>query len=364
MSRQANRARLGFFPIHPDVMALIAPLLRPREGVPPEERFLLDPCCGEGLAAAQLADAIGVPLANVHAVELDERRSAAAAANLPGAELLPRCSFHASRVTAGSMSVAYCNPPFDAELGGGRREEAAFAARSTSALAAGGILVLIAPASAFASPSLCQHIDAHYDEVRTFRFPGPLRKFREFALVGRKRRHPIAVVGRHGPLEGRRYYLDADSPELAPGMADRWEFPAGFRPRRFEKTDVTEEELVEALNRSPLRGAFDPPPAPEVERPGLTVNDGQTILTLVSGYLDGPVRKGDEPVHVIRGTSTKVEFVKEDVPIVGADGAVSGHKRVIAQEPKLTIRALDGTFDRIFDFSSATPADKEGDDAA
>src|SRR4051794_29306383 len=109
--RLAAQAKLGFYPAHPDaVSAICKQLVRPTDRA--SMTTMIDPCAGEGLAAAQIAAHLGVEPGRVYAVEMDGGRADRCRANLPGAKVLGPASFLGCNITVESMSLVYCNPPF------------------------------------------------------------------------------------------------------------------------------------------------------------------------------------------------------------------------------------------------------------
>ena len=141
--RLAAAAKAGFYPASP--VAIEGILKHIYLADKSKDHTIIDPCCGEGLAINQIAEGLGVPQSWVYAVELDLGRTKAAKANMPEAQVLGPASFMGTQISGYSFSLAYVNPPFDSELGGGRREEQSFVMRSTHLLGAKGVLVLVMP---------------------------------------------------------------------------------------------------------------------------------------------------------------------------------------------------------------------------
>ena len=128
MSRLSSAEKLHFYPLHPNVTALLT-----RFVTAPHGGRLLDPCAGEGVALTQLAQAwriepFGVEL---HPERADVARSAVdiQIANRPA---LPHQDRHVTRLFAGSMQFMNIsrggfncilnNPPFDFDEADKRRE--------------------------------------------------------------------------------------------------------------------------------------------------------------------------------------------------------------------------------------------------
>ena len=380
--RLAAQAKLGFYPAHPDAIAGIAahltlPKLRA------DEVNIIDPCAGEGLAIRQLADALGIPQQRTYAVELDAGRVGALKANLPEANVLGPASFLGVSITGFSFGLAYVNPPFDNELGGGRREEFTFAERATRLLVGRGVLVLVVPETALAgNRNFCTFLDANYEDIKVLQFPKHCRPYKEIAVIGRKRKVPISseTVYQFGDLhkmefQWRQYGWENNLSEVGQdtyirnvgGKGRREPFPPyelmhGWKPNTFKKIAYTDGELEEALAGSPLNALLTETPIPPTARPPLPLGKGHVALLLASGMLDGVVEGPDGP-HVVRGTSKKVEYISDRSATENAETGAVTEKVVYSQRIVLTIRAVgeDGEI-RTFSDEAAKAEDIEMDE--
>ena len=141
--RLAGQAKAGFYPANP--VAIEGILKHIYLADKSKDHAIIDPCCGKGLAIKQIAEGLGLPQSWVYGVELDKARAEEARANMPAANILGPASFMGVHISGYSFSLAYVNPPFDDELGGGKREEQSFVMRATHMLGAKGVLVLVMP---------------------------------------------------------------------------------------------------------------------------------------------------------------------------------------------------------------------------
>jgi predicted RNA methylase len=335
--RLAAQAKLGWYPAAPEAVAELIKHLRVRPPDPDktlDTANIIDPCAGEGRAIRQIAEALAVEPGHTYAVELDARRAEAARANLSGCIVLGPASFLGVQITAQSFGLAYVNPPFDDEMGGGRREEQAFVERATRLLVPRGVLVMVCPLKALAgNREFCGFLDAHYDEVCVYKFPDGHRPYNEIVVIGKKRREtiPSDAVYRHGCLQrmgltwggfatnggmdrlpslGDRQPLTwqngYSSTELEPSIRT-WEIPPSWKPSTFKKTAFTDDELDAAIATSPLSKLLREVAIPPPNAPPLPLDRGHLGLILASGMLDGVV-EGPHGVHVVRGSSHKVEY--------------------------------------------------------
>jgi hypothetical protein len=334
--RLVAQAKLGWYPAAPEAIAELGKHLRVRPPDPDKPLGcvpILDPCAGEGRAIQQIAHALGVDPEHIYAIELDAGRAAIARSNLPNGNVLGPASFLGVQVSGQSFGLAYVNPPFDDELGGGRREEQAFAERATRLLVPKGILVLVCPLRALAgNRPFCTFLDAHYDELCVYKFPDGHRPYNEIVVIGRKRREaiPADAIYQHGRLpklgltwDSGSGYLMGHLPALGQLQPESWrsghpsserepvlrtwDVPRTARPGTFKKTAFTDSELVAAVAASPLHALLREVKTPPPLSPPLPLDKGHLGLILASGMLNGIV-EGPHSVHVVRGSSHKVEY--------------------------------------------------------
>jgi predicted RNA methylase len=361
--RLVAQAKLGFYPIPPAVVSLILRHLRmPAEGA--DQVYIIDPCAGEGKALKQFADGLGVPPKRTYAVELDGDRADAVRALLgEGANVLGPASFLGTRISSVCYSLVFCNPPFDFELGGGRRQEHTFARAATRLLVPGGILVLVMPKSAiYSNDDFRNFLDANYDQAALFRHPDEHRKYTEYVYIGRRRAKPKEIPYDKSHLRQMRWYeYRSDPAEGIVGEGGKtWTLPAGEAPWSFKKDQLTEQEMIAAVQVSPLlRRVFAPPPPEIKRRPPLPLHKGHVALLLAAGLLDGPVYPEGEEPHVVRGTARKKDY---EASRTKSENEKTGQVKevvVMSQMIELIVRAatVDG---RILTFSNDEEKDAKG----
>ena len=118
--RLAAQVKGGFYPAHEEAVAFAASYLQPPIG---EKFSILDPCAGQGTAIRQLGELLRCPPTLTHAIELDDCRADMIHAALPEAHVLAPADFFGCRVSCGSFSFIWLNPPFDYSYGGHRVED-------------------------------------------------------------------------------------------------------------------------------------------------------------------------------------------------------------------------------------------------
>lgn len=326
--RPEARIKCGFYPAPPQAVAHIGQHLRaPADG----KRFaILDPCAGNGDAILQMGVLLGCNDHDIYAVELDNARGKNLSTTIGGlgGHVLAPCSTFGVGCPAGSFSFIWCNPPFDDEYGGGYRVERSFLDTATRWLKPRGIIALICPARTAESYDIRNVLRTWYDNVTVIPFPDECRRYNEVVVLAVKRAQFASAWARE--------YEDTLAPS---GYV--YEIPASGGPgSKFQKIQMTEDELIAAFDASPLNEHLKPPIVGELARPPLELGIGHLALLLASGHLDGLVCPPNEPPHVVRGTARKVEFIKDQERTEQPGGGVTD-KTVFGQKIELLIRAVD-----------------------
>jgi len=321
--REAGRLKAGFFAIPPQALNVALRWLEGRGS----EISVLDPCAGEGLALQQIGAHLNAPADRLWAVELDKRRGEACQANMPGAKILSPCSFFHTKITPGSFSLVFANSPFDDAVGGGRLETQFFIS-AYQLLTEGGILLGVCPGGIAARYDMRKAIYALYEDIHVVPFPERYRKYGEVFVVARKK-----------PLSGQRTmppHWD-DTPSRVPDGYFR--LPPAKGPSRFDKTQLTDEEIVDLLEHSPLNTFLEARTARALPRPPLALGVGHLALLLSAGQLDGLVKPPGQPAHLVRGTARKQkELVSEEVTEEKGKIVTKQH---FTERIKLVVRCVD-----------------------
>lgn len=380
--RIGGQLKMGFYPTPPEAMSLLATHFR-LHGKQPDKCRILDPCCGEGAALKQLGQALGVPEDRLYGMELHKPRAEAARAAMPGAHIEGPASYLDARVSPHSFGLIYLNPPFDSEIGGGKREERRFVERAIYQLAPDGVLCLVVPWATFAdSFDFVKLIDAQFRDVRVYRFPQEavrdgetvvIRKYREIVIIGVKRvaAIPSDQLETHGqlvrldwgrwncpkeydlPVLGDPHPVARPREKLHSWQRDQWEYgpleaevavyevPPSGAPNVFKKNAMTEQELADAIRESPINRMLASTPDIVIDRPPLPPGKGHVSQMLASGMLDGVVPCG-EFTHVVRGSSRKVSYLNLALSTTteNEDGSTT-IKEVYSERIDLVIRTVE-----------------------
>ncbi len=386
--RLAAQQRLGFYPAHTLAIAELVKHLRVRPP-DPTKKFdtvcALDPCAGRGEAIKQLTGLLGIPESQTYTVELDKDRCNDVKALMPEGHHVGPASFLGVECTGHSFGLIYCNPPFDDELGGGRREEMAFVQQATPFLITKGVLVLICPLTALAgSGRFVDFLDANFEDIAVYRFPDGededgklIRPYKEIAVIGKRRKEvfpkdSLATAGALNKMDMR--WRDSFQIKNIPSLGciqpeswnhgspsykceqeiRTWEIPRSWRPNTFRKIAFTDEELDEQIANSPLNRRFEEPMPLEIGRPPLALDRGHLGLILASGMLDGVVH-GPHGSHVVRGGSFKKTYLDHEATVstANAETGATTTKETYRERMITCIRcAIDYPISQICTFSN------------
>lgn len=334
--RLAAQAKGGYYPAPGRVVDMIADLIRADAGYGRrrlDTLRLLDPCCGEGLAARRLADRLtdtsGVPV-TTYGVELHRERAEEAESRLD--HVLASDLFRVSMAN-GAFGLCYLNPPYDWDSDDKRRVEHAFLTQCTRYVADDGLLVFVVPRRRLAVSA--RYLSSHYGRLRCWSFPEPEREvFDQVVLIGRRKPEPFADAhaerqvlewssGKPEPLVPVRY------PEYrAPGST------AGdvlFATRTVDPAAAASEARRSGLWTSPDITDSLWPAEDRRERPLMPLRRGHMAMLVAAGFLDNLVLEADDMRVLVKGRTAKHMALAEDRP----------EKEVYREQLVTTVVALD-----------------------
>lgn len=262
-----NFIKNGYFPTDEATLEGVMAMLRAGPGL----CRLLDPCCGEGSALADIrhglqqqaaAEQPSAPSIEALGIEFDRDRAWYAKQCL---DRVIHADMHDVVVRPRSIGLLFLNPPYgygvsdnanrsaaDAIAEKAERLERTFLRKCTPYLAYGGILVYIVPHYAL-DDEIRAHLARNYDDVRVFM--APERRFRQCVVIGRRRKAGNAtrvvqeMLARAQTAEDRAAVLTpdyVDAPYIVPA-ADEADFD-------FHAVRIDAEQLADELDR--FRGAL------------------------------------------------------------------------------------------------------------
>lgn len=255
-----NFIKNGYFPTDEATLERIISMLR---CAGPGPFRLLDPCCGEGTALADirqgllahaLLDDRSGPIIEALGIEFDPERAWHAKRHLDRAI---HADMHDVVVKPRSIGLMFLNPPYGFGVAdqanrmssasgdeGAERLERTFLRRCTPLIADGGILVYIIPHYAL-DEAIRTHLARNYRDLQVF--SAPERKFRQCVVIGRRRRsgnagkHELAMLAAAQASEEGAPMLPSewvDAPFTVPSAADA-EFD--FHAVRMDPAQLADE---------------------------------------------------------------------------------------------------------------------------
>lgn len=313
--RNPAKLKLGFYPALPEIIEGVIRRLR-FDDDPTQKTTILDPCCGEGTALLELQKA--GKNNQGYGVELDASR--AAKASQLGLTQVLNAPVEASRLSENSYSLAWVNPPYDHEVGGGRRQEVTFLRLSISALRQQGILVLLIPITILRQISFL--LSGEFSEIQVYK-GDPIWK--QIVIIGRKERTTSFMQSRQRQkLDDlfdsfkTRGYENLSLPNIQedPSPQSYWIVPNGDPEHStiaFTKVspDQLEEFGVSAKYNRHLNDTLTVPNPKTRLTPVTPLKEAHLANLLINGGLNGQVRKGPD-VFVIAGSVRKSTIKKVD----------------------------------------------------
>jgi tRNA1(Val) A37 N6-methylase TrmN6 len=330
---------------------------------------ILDPCCGEGSALAEVGHHLSTLGGRVESfgIEYDEERAWHAK------QLLNRC-IHADLndcvVSPRAFSLLWLNPPYGDLVGdsertsgsrssGRKRLEKEFCKRCFPLLQAGGVLVLIVPYTVLDKALSCL-ISRYFQDVSVF--AAPEQQFRQAVVFGVRRPRVVdpdlRVVQMLMYAQENRYRSPSGEwvegftahcvlPEAFP--AEPYEVPpAEARDLTFHSVAIDQRQLqTEVDSTSLLWGRFsmlfrvgDASKRPPLRK----LSSWHLALMLAAGQVSGVVKSPSGRTLLVKGDTHKAKNVRTETEFNDETGAVS-ETRIATDRFVALIRAIDFTPD-------------------
>ena len=344
-----NFIRNGYFPTDEVTLSRILSALDIQAG----NVRVLDPCCGEGVALAEVKQHLTECGAKASAlgIEYDRERAYHAKGLL---DRVVHSDVNDVFVTARSVGLLFLNPPYgdvvSDKAGTGdktkrERLEKIFVRKTLGWLQFGGVLVLIVPHYVL-DADFAAMIARNFDQVRCF--IAPEQKFKQCVIFGRKRRSdsPNPAVARELEAMGKGELPEAlpeywtEDPYLVPAMTDESAFS-------LTSIRIDAEQLASELQRFSANTLW--PQFPVLfghatqphRRPLRDLSKWHLALALAAGQICGTVRSKDGRTLLIKGDTfkekdTTVERTERD------DGSVA-ETRILTDKFVPVIRGIDFT---------------------
>jgi SAM-dependent methyltransferase len=304
-----NHIKNGYFPTDEETLGRILQALEPAGA----DVRVLDPCCGEGTALAEIRQHL---------------RKEGSAAEAFGVELDAECAWHAKTlldrvihadlhdvvISPRSMGLLFLNPPYGYGVANGdqpaERLELMFLRRTAPLLSYGGVLVFIVPHYVL-NDEIATYLGRNFRDLRFFM--APESRFAQCVVFGirDRARHPPQQVlaelelGRRGELKDRVLPAVWDAPAYRVPPAAQGE-DLRFYALRLDPAQLAEE--VRRFRSSTLWPGFDAcfgKAAAEHLRPLRDMSRWHLALALAAGQVTGLVRSPAGRVLLIKGGTFK-----------------------------------------------------------
>ena len=296
--RLEAQAKAGFYPTPSRVVDIIKTWVGEKM---PGPRRLLDPCCGTGEPAAQIAAAA---ICEAYGVEINTDR-AKTAKNLLSKVVSE--NLFSVRVRPGAFSILYLNPPYDFDAEDGRTE-LSFLKHTLPYLTPRGLLLFVVPQKRI-TPRIARVLSAYFEDLKIRKFPeDEFQSFGQIVITGLKK---ARAEGKGDILAGLTQIQFMDLPEM-----HRKEFsftvPAVGRDFFIRSSEFGPDELAEELKESSLwkEPALGLVVGEEQIRPAIQPlmppRKAHLAMLIAAGLINNQVLEANGKSLLIKGTSKKV----------------------------------------------------------
>lgn len=360
-----NFIKNGYFPTDEDTLQRVLSALVPQSDKPIR---ICDPCCGEGVALAEVQHHLAGQWAAVtsYGIEYDEERAWHAK------QLLSRC-IHADlndcKIGLRSFSLLWLNPPYgdlvsDSEKsmtsrsGGRKRLEKEFFQRCIHMLQPGGVLVLIVPYTVLDEEfsgwisKYCRDISLH---------AAPEQQFRQAVILGIKRSRAVEPEKRvvlQLTQAQKNLYCNAEG-QWVDGFNQQCQLPeiwnrapyevpasAGSAEVDFSTIKLDVKQLEAEIAASPvLWGRFDTlfrTRTDSARQPLRKLSDWHLALMLAAGQVSGVVTGKSGRVLLVKGDTFKAKSIRQESEFNDETGSVTV-TRIATDRFVPLIRGIDFT---------------------
>jgi hypothetical protein len=284
----------GLFFATPDRVASLVAETVVFVGNPARTIPLLDPCAGEGRAAAILSHAWGT---TSYGVELDEDRARKAASCM---HVCLQGSYHRLAAEKGNFPILFLNPPYDTsedEDGTRTRQEVQFLRHATRWLAPGGLLIFVPPRRIVDRSDFATIMSKSYKNAVTYDFPEPEKEaFDQVVVLAQK---TDANSWGQAPQTANLYALGTNPYRI---ILPHQEAPKVFRLTAFDP-EASRPTAADGVYGGAHWDLLVGDRGCQLERPLVRPRPGHLALLLAAGELNGTELSGGK---LLKGASEKV----------------------------------------------------------
>jgi hypothetical protein len=350
-----NFAKNGYYPTDEKTLTGVLNAL----DTDADQICILDPCCGEGAALADVKHHLSQSGSQVQAygVEYDQERAWHAKSIL---DMVAHASIDDMAIKPRQFGCLFLNPPYGdlvsdhAKLSdavtGKKRLEKEFYKRSHPWLAFDGVLVLIVPYYVF-DAEFSNLISKQYRQVKVFM--APEQQFKQCVLFGIKRKSD-----RPDP-EVASQLLEMASGKLPPTLPENWvdelyQVPSTVTGPAFTASRMSLEEVEFELNRisqgtlwSEL-AQFTGAAILQPRAPLRSMSKWHLALALAAGQVSGVVRSKDGRTLLVKGDTYKDKSVVVSYEEADSKKGTVREVRVCTDKFVPVIRGIDFTPGRMY----------------
>ncbi|MBI2366029.1 MAG: class I SAM-dependent methyltransferase [Deltaproteobacteria bacterium] len=295
--RLEAQAKAGFYPTPPKVVDIIKTWIGEKMAGP---RRLLDPCCGTGEPAAQIAAAAGC---DAYGIEINTERAQAAKRILTK---IVAGDLFSVRARPGAFSILYLNPPYDFDAEDGRTE-LSFLKHTLPYLAPRGLLLFVVPQKRITN-RIARVLSAYFEDLKVRKFPpDEFQAFGQIVIAGIKKAR-AEINGE--VLASLSQISTMDLPEMV-----RKEFsfsvPAVgkdffIRSAEFGPDELAEELTVSSLWKEPALGLIEEEDQirPAIQ-PLMPPRKAHLAMLIAAGLINNQILEANSKKFLIKGTSKK-----------------------------------------------------------
>jgi hypothetical protein len=331
-----NFIKNGYYPTDSETMSRIIQALR----FSGKQCKILDPCCGEGTALAEIKHGLvegkelSTAAVSAYGVEYDKERA------WHSKQILDHCIHGDLRdclIAARQYGLLFLNPPYGdavsdkaqlSDLASGKlRLEKEFYRRTNGLLQFGGVMVLIIPFYVL-DKEYSTWIARHFHDVKVFM--APEQQFKQAVIFGVRHkvtdkwtsteeyqltRVKLNAVG-HGDLKAEELPEIWNEQVLSGDGDGLYHIPDAVESGRFELVRLDGHQLADTLKMNPgLWKQYDlhftQQKTWDHKRPLCGVTDWHLALLLAAGQVQGIVNSSDGRTFIVRGDTYKDKQVSK-----------------------------------------------------
>ncbi len=346
-----NFIKNGYFPTDAETTQRVLNALSPCDK---GDMRVVDPCCGEGVALAEVQHYLGQERSESYGIEYNEERAYQAK------KLLTVCihgDMQHCLVGARQFGLLWLNPPYgdlvrdtvaasNLKWTGRKRLEKLFYHRTHGYLNVGGILVLIIPHYSL-DKEFSAWIARHFERVQVFK--APEQRFKQVVILGVRRR----ASGIASAKSVKEILVNVGSGECIPAeLPERWEQASYVVPPiaqplgKFKSVRLDAKQLQEVIASQPcLWERFTlmfSRHAGKQRRPLKGLSEWHLALALAAGEVSGVVHSNDGRKTLLIKGDTYKDKQRSSQTEFGENGEVT-ETTILTDRFVPAIRALDFT---------------------